>query len=197
MTEILFSKCDGGKKGESCRKTMEIACENFFGCGVKKIEDACNDRREKLMREWGGRNPNDPMLEYCLSTSFGQGVEEITPPFDLYEPETIEVYILEGDKSQGNEGLAPMEIGPLDEGLTRWKLYVYLDVMDYANNNLRWTGFRESIEEITYHELLHASGDSCWRGKHDGILRHNLIGITCVKECLHESLNGPKTSGPA
>ena len=136
MTEILFSKCDGGKKGESCRKTMEIACENFFGCGVKKIEDACNDRREKLMREWGGRNPEDP-IEYDLQVSFKRGIEEITPPYDLYEPETIEVYILEGEKSQQNEGLAAMDIRPLNEELTRWKLCVYLDVMDYANFTTR------------------------------------------------------------
>jgi len=190
MTEISFSKCDGGKKGESCRKTMEIACENFFGCGVKKIENACNDRREKLMREWGGRNPEDPMLEYSLPISFRQGIKEITPPFDLYEPETIEVYILEGEESQKNQGRAPMEIGSLNEGFTRWKLYVYLDVMGYANNNLQWKGF--SIEEVTYHELFHASGDIPSRGKHDGILRHNTIGIMCVKECLHESPKDPE-----
>lgn len=195
MTEILFSKCDGGKKGESCRKAMEKACENFFGCGVKKIEDCCNHRREKLMREWGGRNPEDPMLEYAPETSFKRGIEEITPPFDLYEPETIEVYILEGEESQQNRGLAPMEIASLNEGFTRWKLYVYLDVMGYANNNLQWRGL--SIEEVTYHELLHASGDIPSRGKPDGILRPNLIGIMCVKECLHESLNDPKRSGSA
>lgn len=186
MTKILFSRCDGGEKGESCKRIIEKACKDFFGCGVKKIENACNDRREKLMWEWQSRNPDDPMLECGLQISFRQGVEEITPSFDLYEPEAIEVYILEGERSQGNEGLAAMDIRPLNKELTRWKLHVYLDVMDYVNSNLQWRGFRESIEEITYHELLHASGDNPLRGKHDGILRHNTIGIVCVKECLYK-----------
>ena len=187
MTKIIFRRCDGGRKGESCKRLIEKACESFFGCGVKKVENLCNDRRERLMREWRSKNLNDPMQEYKLPISFGQGIEEITPPFELSEPETIEIYILEGEKSQVSERAA-MDIRQVNDKLTGWELHAYLDVMDYSDNNLRWTGFGESIEEVTYHELLHACGDI----KHDGILRHNEIGVKCVKKCLGENLGNPK-----
>ena len=187
MTEIIFRRCNGGEKGELCKKLIERAYESFFGCGTKKIQNICNKRREKLIREWLSKNPNDPMSEYGLQIPFRLGIEEITPLFELNEPKAIEVYILEGVISQGNEGLAAMDIRPLNEELTRWKIHAYLDIMEHSDNNLQWRGFRESIEEITYHELLHACGDNPLMGKHDGILRHNLIGITTMKNCIDEN----------
>lgn len=187
----MFRRSDGGQKGELCKKQIEKACKSFFRCGVKKIEDLCNDRREKLLREWQNKKPEDLIPQFPFPISFKQGIEEITPPFELNEPETIEVYILEGQRAQKNKDTA-MDIGPLNEGFTRWEFHAYLDVMEYSDNNLQWRGFKESIEEITYHELLHACGDIPKRGKHDGILRHNFIGITCVKNCLDENFSNSK-----
>jgi len=186
MVELIIQKCDGSKKGELCKELIEKACQNFFSCGVKKIENACNNRRTNLITRWQSKSLEAPMTEHNLTIPYRQGIEEIIPLFELNEPETIELYVLEGERSERNEGLAAMDIRPLNNEHTRWKLNVYLDVMSHSNNNLQWTNSGESIEEITYHELLHACGDNPWTGKQDGILRYNIVGITCVKELLGE-----------
>lgn len=184
MVRLIIGKCDGGEKGQLCRQIIEKAFYDFFSCGVKNIEAAANQRRMSLITEWQAKDSEAPMTEYGLPIPHKRGVEEITPPFELNEPDTIDLYILQGEQSPLNEGLAAMDIRPLNNELTMWRLNAYLDVMDYSNNGLQWRGFRESIGEVTYHELLHACGDVPFKGKHDGILRHNLIGIASVKGLL-------------
>lgn len=184
MVRLTIEKCDGGEKGQLCRQIIENAFYDFFSCGVKNIEAAANQRRMSLIAEWQAKDPEAPMAKYGLPIPYKTGVEEITPPFELNEPVTIELYILEGEKSALNDGLAAMDIRPLNNESLMWRLNAYVDVMDYSNGGLRWRGFLESIEEVAYHELLHACGDVPWRGKYDGILRRNMIGIASVKGLL-------------
>ena len=182
MVNMNICRCDGGKRGEKCKNKIVQASDKFFRIGIKKIENACNNKRKILIEKWQEKNPNAKMNEYSLSISYSEGLKEIYPIFDLSEPEEISIFIIEGEKSKCNNGQAAMEIRPLDLNFKKWQLNAYLDVMDYLNDILEWRGFRESIEDITYHELLHACGDHPWNNRHDGILRHNLIGISCIKE---------------
>lgn len=182
MVQINIKECDGGKKGEQCRKVIEAACHNFFKvCGIRNIESVCNNLRENLRIKWENQNPDDPMVEYNLpNIPFKRGLEEISPVFKLTEPEIIDIFILKGKKSHGNNGLAVMECYYSENEPNLKKIYAYLDMMDYSNKSLSWRGFNASIEEITYHELLHACGDV----EYDGILRHNIIGVECVKKLI-------------
>ena len=177
MAQLITRQCDGEEKGTLCKQIIEKAFHDFFACGIKSIEDACNTKRAFLLEGWQHNEQETPMQEYGLPISFKNGIEEIAPPFELTEPDTIELYILKGQKSSLNDGLAVMDIRSLNKEFTRWRFNAYLDVMGYSNSGLRWTGFEVSVEEIVYHELLHACGDVPWKGKRDGILRHNLIGI--------------------
>jgi len=182
VININFCRCDGGDKGKKCRDLIDNACKTFFKIGIKRIENICNNKRINFIEEWQNKNEKDSMREFDLSISYIDGIKEISPSYTLIEPEEINIHIIEGKTSKVNNGQAAMEICPLDKDFKKWLLNVYLDVMDYSNDNLRWKGFEESIPEIVYHELLHACGDHPWNNKHDGILRHNIIGITSVKE---------------
>lgn len=187
MPQLIIRQCDGGEKGSLCRQIIETAFHNFFARGVKNIEDACNNRRVSLLQEWQSKDQEAALVEYGLpDIAYRRGIEEIMPQFELTEPDTIDLYILQGEKSPLNEGLAAMDVRPLNNELTMWRLNAYLDVMDYSKNGLQWRGFRESIGEVTYHELLHTCGDVPLKGKHDGILRHNMIGIGSVKDLLEK-----------
>lgn len=170
MNNITFCRCDGGIKGTLCKKRIEKACKSFFECGVENIQDCCNATRLRLLRKWQGRDLNSYMLEETLTeTKYSDAIKEASLPFKLYQPEMIEIYVIEGEKSKKNEA-RPMETFT-DERNKRAEIYVYLDriTIDYTD-----------IEKITYHELLHACGESQW----DGIVRYNLIGVNCVEELL-------------
>jgi hypothetical protein len=184
---IKFCECQGGEKGEKCKTAIEEACGKFFSCDLKEIEKFCNAESSKRQREWKTKDQSSSMREYGLpDKTFSDGIKEAEPLFELYEPELIKIYILEDERSSVNPKAA-MDTKPLDEELRKWELHAYLDVMGYSDGLLEWTGFDLSIEEVTYHELLHACGDdNNWRKGRivDGVIRHNIIGVTSVKECL-------------
>lgn len=82
-----------------------------------------------------------------------------------------------------------MGIIPLDREGKKLKLLVFLKNFERKRETLHWIGFylnsrALTIEDVTYHELLHACGDAKWRGYHDGVVRHNIIGIKAIQELL-------------
>ena len=79
-----------------------------------------------------------------------------------------------------------MDVRPLSESFDEWRLNAYLDVINPSVNPAHREDLVRSIEEAIFHELLHACGDVPWKGKHDGVLRQNLIGVGCVQELLRE-----------
>ena len=185
MPKLVIRQCDGGKKGELCREITEKAFQNFFSYGVERIADACNTKRKSLIAAWQAKNPEAAMDEYDLSIPYRRGIEEITPPFMLKEPESVEVYLLEGSRSEVHP-YAPMDITDIsaNEDFTSLRVNIYLDLIKYSGGNVRVPAARESVEELVYHELLHACGDV----QYYGILRHNLIGIASVNELLRNKV---------
>jgi len=178
MPNLVIRQCDGGEKGKLCREIAEKAFQKFFACGLERIENACNMKRKSLIAAWQTKNPDAAMVEYELPIPYTRGIEEITPPFVLKEPVSIEMYLLEGRRSEVHP-YAPMNI-TYNKDFTRLILNVYLDLIKYSGGNVQIPEARESVEELVYHELLHACGDV----KYDGILRHNLIGIASVNDLL-------------
>lgn len=187
MPQLITRQCDGGEGGEACKEIIERAFSQFFVCGVKNIEDACNCKRVLLLNEWRSKPQQTIMVEYGLDIPYRRGIEEIAPPFELAEPKTVELYILQRERSRLNSGLATMDIRPLSENLDEWRLNAYLDLMmDRSGDPAQRKDLVRSIEDATFHELLHACGDVPWKGKHDGVLRQNLIGVGCIKELLRD-----------
>ena len=180
MPKIKFRTCESGEKGEFGKEVISKAIGKFFRCGVEKIQQACNNRRDELLKDWDTMNPNEKMLKYGLSdTTFQQGKNEFTDPFELKEPEIIVIDIFERKLSSINPD-RPAET----QSVSPPEIYFYLHNFFYENNsllcNLMFKNHRMTLEEIVYHELLHACGDY----KSDGVLRHNEIGIWCVEDLL-------------
>ena len=186
MPQLIIRQCDGGERGTACKEMIAKAVSQFFSSGVKNIEDACNRKRALLLNAWRSKGQQTIMVEYGLDIPYQRGIEEIAPPFELVEPKTIELYILERERSHLNNGLATMDVRPLSESFDEWRLNAYLDVINPSVNPAHREDLVRSIEEAIFHELLHACGDVPWKGKHDGVLRQNLIGVGCVQELLRE-----------
>ena len=80
-----------------------------------------------------------------------------------------------------------MSIEKLDEEGKMLRLYVFLKTFEERGNTFHWIGYCMPIEKCTFHELLHACGDAPWRCRHDGLIRHNIIGIKTIQQLLSES----------
>ncbi len=186
MPQLIIRQCDGGEGGKACKEIIEKAFSQFFACGVKNIEDACNRKRTILLNEWRSKGQQTIMVEYGLDIPYQRGIGEIAPAFELAEPKTIELYILQRERSPLNNGLATMDIRPLSDNFDEWRLNSYLDLLDPSGGPAQRNDFVRCIEEAIFHELLHACGDVPWKGKHDGGLRQNLIGVGCIKELLRD-----------
>jgi len=181
MPKINYCRYAGGKKGDKCKNILQNACKKFFSIGIDNIENACNVERERLIKEWKGKNPNEQIKEFNFHISYKQGIEELSPIFQLYEPIEMNVHIVEGIKP---ENRVPMSVRPLDEELKKWDFFVFLDNLDYSDDILKWTGFIESVDDLVYHELFHTCGDNKDTGRIDGIIRYNIVGIKCIKELI-------------
>ena len=184
MVTLKTTLCEGNKKGLLAEKRIREAFHNFFSIGVESIEIKCNELREQMLSEWKLRNTNDFMTEYCLSeTTYHKGIEEATPTFDLCEPESIEVCIY-AEKSLHTNSLVPMCVEQLDAVYKAWRLHIFLRNFDRKDETLHYTGSCTTIEEGMFHELLHTCGDLPSRGRVDGIVRYNIIGIKAVQQLL-------------
>lgn len=177
--------CQGGTKGRQVWAVLNETATKFFSLDLGEIQAACNRRRKLLLEEWQHKSPDSVMSEYGLAdVTYRKGIEEAGPPFDLFHPLGISVCIWAERQSRGNEGLAAMELERLDEEGRYTRLYVFLGTLSQVDHDFHWRGFSMPIEDILIHELLHACGDASWRGRVDGIIRHNIIGIEAVKRLL-------------
>lgn len=141
------------------------------------------------------------MTEYGLpEMTHEQGMSEIMPVFELFEPNSIDVHIRPGE----GDRRAAMDTRPRCLLDSRWPenvedlkdliLNIYLDRLSFDSDHIGVLNSenKETAENVPmscYHELLHCCGDATSRGRHDGILRHNVIGIRTVLELL--SISNP------
>ena len=174
--------CEGGTEGNKVWQLLNETARRFFSLPLANIQAACNNRRQLLVNQWRHRDAHSYMSDYGLpDITFKTGISEAEPPFDLFRPIKVEVCIWANKVSRGNQGLAPMEVGIFDGG-RHARLHVYLSKFEERCGSFYVREANESLEDILIHELLHVCGDT----QHDGIVRHNIIGIMAVKPLLRQ-----------
>lgn len=187
MVILRMVLCEGESKGKRAEGIIRLAFQRYFSLEVKAIEKICNERRENLLKEWNMNPPNSFMTKYNLSKiTYERGIWEATPTFDLYEPKQIDLCIFKTITHPKNPSTA-MSIQKLDEEGKMLRLNVFLKTFEERGKTFHWIGYCMSIDKCTFHELLHACGDASWRYRHDGLIRHNIIGIEAIQQLLNES----------
>lgn len=185
MVEHEVEVCEGAQIGTQVCGSIVSTIERFFLVGLAQIEAACNQRRELLLACWRTQNPNAYMSQYGLpNITYGIGLAEAEPPFCLFEPQKISICVWSTRVSSGNQGRAAAELQWVDSQGSHSRLHVYLGVLNRRGDGFHWRGFCMPLEDILVHELLHACGDVPWRGRIDGVIRHNIIGIEAVRSLL-------------
>lgn len=177
--------CEGG---QAAREVCELICDmarKFFSLGVDAVESVCNSRRNFLLAQWRQEDPQNGMSLYGLpNITYQTAITEASPPFALLLPGKIYICVWSTRVSTGNQGLAAIELERIDKEGRITRLHVFLSMLDRAGNRYHWKGFCMPIEDMLVHELLHACGDTPWRGRQDGVIRHNIIGIEALKPLL-------------
>jgi hypothetical protein len=174
---------DGDDTPEKKRIAAEAnrAVELFRSLDVRRVQDACNERREVLLRA---------AARYCDDESFG-AVEpglagltvgtarrELARPFQLVPPPQPITINLRYDSfplaPNTPAFVVPGDPNPLGV------VYVLADNIDAANLCARDT--RGALLDYVLHEMLHLSGDAV--RDEDGVVRMQLAGTGVVKELL-------------
>lgn len=175
MKYKLINKNNKSKSRNAVKRIKETI-NKFMLININFLNDKINQNRMLYLNLWKTK-PYDKMVSEGLpSMTYSQGVKEIEEEFNLQEPDSIIIEILENMKSNANNGEAAMETYFKDR--LKPIIYVYLDCF---SDDLVWRG--ESIENVFLHELLHAYGEV----KNDGLIRYNMIGVATINEILNES----------
>jgi hypothetical protein len=179
--------------GDKAWNHTQTVFTNLLNIGVNNIQNACNTRRERLLVDWGLRIQHDhnaKMVEYELpdATYRGIGIPQTQPPFDLFEPESVSVIIWSNRVYPGHEN-SPMLTGvqPNPDTWKNPKLFIILRYFEEVDGQIKCKTLRESFEDQLIHEFLHCCGDADWRNPqiHDGIVRHNIVGVQAIKEAIN------------
>jgi hypothetical protein len=160
----------------------------FFSLGVKNIQDEYNNVSNKYRIFWSLKPPTNLMGEYDLSVTYEDGLRELQPAFELFEPITIHGKIL--DCYYPGNLLTAATIQHSIEDSMNPLLTIYAKALQIkGSTTIVWAGFSTSFESIIYHELLHACGDSPILRKeiHDGVIRHTMVCSEAVNNLLKDS----------
>jgi hypothetical protein len=181
MKMLELKILEGNEFGKAVFECVNNRANRFFQLELNNIETACNDRRLRLLEEWEKENPQDTMWKYGMNDiKYQTAIEEAIQPFSLFAPKAIPTNVWATKLCPGNNGEPCMDVyyNPIAKEVLA--MNVYLPKIEKWRENYYWKGYRVSLEDVTIHELLHTCGDI----KHDGIVRHNLIGIEAVKMIL-------------
>lgn len=95
MTPIFWDVTEGGEKGQRVAQSAKASINKFFNFGIINIENECNKVSNKYRSIWSSRQPTDLMSEYNLPITYEAGCKELEPHFELSDPITIRVKILD------------------------------------------------------------------------------------------------------
>lgn len=173
MTSIFWDVIEGGENGERVAESANTSINKFFVFGIKNIEKECNKVSNKYRVIWSLRQPTDLMSEYNLPITYEAGCKELVPHFELSEPITIRVKILDSYHPENPD--CPATTGHLDAKNSI--LTIYLKALEVGNSGIIEKKSGNSLASIINHELLHACGDSPILREeiHDGVLRHSMV----------------------
>ena len=184
----------GGLKGEKIFHKINEASVIFFDVlGIQKINESCEKLRIDFLEALGKDRVHS--LQFPKEAVIG----ELFLPFSLMEPKMIEIQFQETGPDDGH----CMDISPrsIQDGI--YRLLVYLETFKKQGGDFIWSRgykrltskaghyFIESLTPFTvktaaFHEFLHASCESEWFGRKDGIIRPNLIGLNAILGLLEK-----------
>ncbi len=124
-------------------------------------------------------------------------IDQLSLPFKLRNPQVIEVEMCETiPEDRHCMDASPIKI---ENGIYRLKVYIktlrekegkFCWCMGYSRLSVKDMHYclepptYFTVETVAFHEFLHISGDVCWFGYPDGIIRPNLIGLNAILDLL-------------
>jgi hypothetical protein len=160
------------------RETADHAFRTFFRLGVRRIQEECNSLAAQDRAEWSLRDPESTMTDLGLpNTTYRDGIQELAIPFELFEPASISLDLVDTVYSPAPSCPA-ITVSLPDPRFSA--ITVFLPTLSFEGPLIRWR--RDTFECVIYHELLHACGDTEERrGIKDGVIRHTLVGCGAVE----------------
>lgn len=170
LIEIIVETTENGEKGEVVRAETLRILNRLTGMHIQLFQEECNTVAQYFREQWRSRNQASMMLDPSLpngglnSTSYEDGIDEISPPFLLNPPISIHVYILTSVSS-----FNPARAAETYPTYPNPSLKIFLPSLNITNLKIKWNNYVDSFESIIVHEFLHLYGDI----QKDGVIRHN------------------------
>ena len=172
--------CEGGQSGEEVFELANKINEAFFKLGLDVLAFECNKRREIFLDRWRERSREDRISDDALSEfTYQTGVTELSPSFELLQPERILTHIVATLYSTNANVPALVYSSP--ERQTIKYLYIFLPALEKLEGIYYWSWARMLFEDVVVHELLHTCGEV----QYNGIIRYNFIGVNTIKPLLN------------
>lgn len=187
-----------GDKGKKIYEEIEKAKRIFFeDLGVIKINNEC----DRLRRNFLSAVEQDRVFGFVYDKQ--QFLEELRLPFELKEPEKIEVELL--NKETANRCMETYYQGPISS--LSFGIRVYLEKFKEENGEFVWDsdlGYdrfcisngcvtrtehvkRFTVRTAVFHEFLRTCGEIPEFGRKDGVIRPNIIGLNAILGLLERN----------
>lgn len=187
----------GGVKGEKIfKKICEAKIIFFDNLGVQKINESCEKLRINFLEAL-----SEDRVHNLIFTK-DEVNEQLSLPFELNEAKTIEVELCE-TIPKSCHCMEALPNNKIEEGIYRLKVYIktlweedgeFYWHLGHSRLSVKDNHFYVepakyfTVETAVFHEFLHISGDACWFGRADGIIRPNLIGLNAILDLLEKHL---------
>jgi hypothetical protein len=176
-------RVEGDSSPEKKRIAAEVrgGVELFLSLDVQRLQDACNVRREQILRALAAYGDNDFLASFhpgLANTTASRARQEIARPFQLAAaPQPIIINLTLDDHPKAPN--APAFVVPGDVR--------YVGVIFVLANNIDPVGLcardtRQPLMDVAFHEMLHLCGDAV--KEEDGVFRHQLAGTEVVRTLL-------------
>ncbi len=159
---------------------VKDAVERFLSLDVQRLQDACNARRDQLLRAFAAY-PDDELLTAVpglSATTAKRAREELARPFALVPTPGPIVISLHYDSHPGAPNAAAFVVvgDPQYQGV----IFVLADNIDPVDLCTRDT--RGPLVDVAFHEMLHVFGDAV--KIEDGVARHQHAGTEVIRRLL-------------
>jgi hypothetical protein len=177
---ILRVGAAGTPNKQRIAAAMQDAVERFLSLDIRRVQDACNLRRDELLRDFASFRDDELLttVSGLANTTAGRARQELTRPFQLVPAPQPIVINLHHD----SHPLAPNAPAFVVPGNPRYTgvIFVLADNIDPVALCARDT--RGSLVDVAFHEMLHLCGDAV--KAEDGVARHQHVGTEVVRRLL-------------
>lgn len=187
MSEVIFDRIDGGRRGYIVASEIVKILHYFALFPIASIQEECNKLLMKYENIWKTRQGTEKMKEYGLEVTYEKGLSELAPPFKLNYPSAIHITILDSFYEVRN--IPALTYFPTNDILYP-NLIIFLGPLNVNQDVVVWTTSSTSFADAIIHEIFHLCGDVSLADSRiqDGYIRHTLIANEAIKN-LSISLN--------